>query len=222
MFKLNKFYLIGVGLHFFLFAKQKRKTPYRLLGKKLFNHFLQFLFFYKMTKQQIIQILQKNHNAFINYIETLTTEEFLYAPADKWTTAQQLDHIHKSIKPLTQALGYPKFVPRLLFGKANRPSKTFDELVNRYNEKLALGGRASSKFVPPIINADKKDGLIKLIQASVIKMCKHIEKCSEAALDNLILPHPLLGKITIREMLYFTAYHVEHHQNIIKRDLNKK
>jgi hypothetical protein len=38
----------------------------------------------------------------------------------------------------------------------------------------------------------------------------------------LILPHPLLGKITIREMLYFTAYHVQHHENIIKRDLKNK
>jgi hypothetical protein len=175
-----------------------------------------------MTKPQIIQLLQQKHDAFIAYILTLTTEEFLYAPADKWTAAQQLDHIHKSIKPLTQALGYPKFIPRLLFGKANRPSKMYEQLINRYNEKLSLGGRASGRFVPPIISTDKKDGLIKRIQASVSKMCNHIEKCSETELDNLILPHPLLGKITIREMLYFTAYHVKHHENIIKRDLNKK
>jgi hypothetical protein len=175
-----------------------------------------------MNKQNIIQLLQEKHLAFITYIQTLTAEQFLYAPTDKWTAGQQLDHIHLSVKPLTQALGYPKFLPKLLFGKANRPSRTFNELVNRYNEKLALGGRASSKFVPSIITMDKKDGLIKLIQSSVNKMCMHIEKFSETELDNLILPHPLLGKITIREMLYFTAYHVEHHENIIKRDLSGK
>jgi hypothetical protein len=27
-----------------------------------------------------------------------------------------------------------------------------------------------------------------------------------------VLPHPLLGKLTIREMLYFTVYHGEHHR----------
>jgi hypothetical protein len=177
---------------------------------------------YNMTKPQIIQLLQEKHNAFITYIQTLSNEELLYAPTDKWTAAQQLDHIYKSVNPLTQALGYPKFVPRLLFGKANRLSKTYDALINRYNEKLALGGRASGRFVPPIISADKKDGLIKLIQTSVNKMSKRLEKFSEAELNNLILPHPLLGKITVREMLYFTAYHVEHHENIIKRDLNRK
>jgi hypothetical protein len=175
-----------------------------------------------MTKSQIIQLLKENHHTFITYIETLNAEEFLYAPTDKWTAAQQLDHIHKSVKPLTQAMGYPKFVPRLLFGKANRPSKTYEELINRYNEKLALGGRASGRFVPPVISASQKNGLIKLILNSVNNLCKRIEKFSETELDNLILPHPLLGKITIREMLYFTACHVAHHKAIIKRALETK
>ena len=147
-----------------------------------------------MTKQQIIQKLKEEHDAFNAYIQTLTTEEFLYAPADKWTAAQQLDHIHKSVKPLTQAMGYPKFVPRLLFGKANRPSKAYEELINRYNEKLSLGGRASGRFVPATISASQKDGMIKLILASVNKLCKRIEKFSETDLDKFILPHPLLGK----------------------------
>jgi hypothetical protein len=182
---------------------------------KIFNN-------YNMTNPQIIQLLQQKHNAFIAYIQTLNAKEFLYEPTNKWTAAQQLDHIHKSVKPLTQAMGYPKFVPRLLFGKANRPSKTFEALINRYNEKLALGGRASGRFVPPTISASQKYALIQLVLGSVNKLCKRIEKFSESELDNLILPHPLLGKITIREMLYFTAYHVEHHEAIIKRDLNNK
>ncbi len=175
-----------------------------------------------MTKQQIIQLLQEKHNAFIAYIQTLSAEEFLYAPTDKWTAAQQLDHIYRSVKPLAQALGYPKFIPRLLFGKANRPSKTYEQLINRYNEKLSLGGRASGRFVPAAISASQKNGLIKLILVWVNKLSKRIEKFSETDLDKLILPHPLLGKITIREMLYFTAYHAAHHEAIIKRDLKNK
>jgi hypothetical protein len=30
------------------------------------------------------------------------------------------------------------------------------------------------------------------------------------------LPHPLLGKLTLREMLYFTAYHADHHRHSIE------
>lgn len=42
--------------------------------------------------------------------------------------------------------------------------------------------------------------------------------CDE--LDKYILPHPLLGKLTIREMMYFTIYHVEHHKKLTERGLN--
>jgi hypothetical protein len=43
-------------------------------------------------------------------------------------------------------------------------------------------------------------------------LARRIDRFSETQLDQLILPHPLLGKLTLREMLYFTIYHVQHHQ----------
>jgi len=33
------------------------------------------------------------------------------------------------------------------------------------------------------------------------------EKWNESELDGYLLPHPLIGKLTIREMLFFTMYH---------------
>jgi hypothetical protein len=38
-----------------------------------------------------------------------------------------------------------------------------------------------------------------------------LKKFSEDDLDSIRLPHPLLGKLTVREMLYFAVYHVGHH-----------
>jgi|SRR5882672_10633400 len=43
-----------------------------------------------------------------------------------------------------------------------------------------------------------------------------IEKQSEADLDKYILLHPLLGKLILREMLYFTIHHNEHHLELLK------
>lgn len=175
-----------------------------------------------MTKQELKQNLTNNHQAFVDYINTLSTDELLYAPADKWTAAQQLDHIHKSVKPLTQGMGYPKFLLKWKFGKAKRPSRTYDEVVTKYTSKLALGGKASSPFVPVVIGVDKKEMLNKLILESVQKLNSKLDRFSETEMDTMILPHPLLGKITIREMMYFTIYHVEQHKEIIKRELDKR
>ena len=43
-------------------------------------------------------------------------------------------------------------------------------------------------------------------------------KWSESDLDEYVLPHPLLGDLTIRNMLQFSYYHLEHHLNIMMRD----
>jgi hypothetical protein len=44
----------------------------------------------------------------------------------------------------------------------------------------------------------------------------------EESLDQLQLPHPLLGKIIIREMLFFTLYHHGHHVEVVKRHLAER
>jgi len=46
------------------------------------------------------------------------------------------------------------------------------------------------------------------------------KKWKEPQLDQYIAPHPLLGKITLRELCYFTIYHTKHHLNIIKERLS--
>jgi hypothetical protein len=46
-----------------------------------------------------------------------------------------------------------------------------------------------------------------------------LEGWSERDLDRILLPHPLLGKLTTREMLFFTLYHDRHHVEAAKRRL---
>ncbi len=53
----------------------------------------------------------------------------------------------------------------------------------------------------------------------IISLCSKVDTCSKGQLDTFILPHPLLGKVTLREMLYSTIYHVQHHQKQIKNSI---
>ena len=159
-------------------------------------------------KLQIISALNQNIDAFNNYIVQLTKEQFEASPGDKWSAGQNLDHLIRAIKPLQLAYGLPKFALRILFGKTNRPSKTYDELVAKYKAKLAAGGRASGPFIPPFITFEKKDELVKKYTEQKQKLISKIEKQNEKDLDVYILPHPLLGKVTLREMLYFTIQRI--------------
>lgn len=120
---------------------------------------------------------------------------------------------------MNMALALPLFVLRLLFGKANRKSKSYDELVAKYQAKLKAGGRAPGRFVPggkeknTEVLEEKLLGLVDSLQ-------KKVNALSEDQLDQYILPHPLLGKLTLREMIYFTIYHVQHHHKLVQNQLN--
>lgn len=170
-----------------------------------------------LDKPQIISALDEKIGAFNDYIRPLNKEEFEAAPDGKWSAGQNLDHLIRAIKPLQLAYGLPKFALLILFGRTNRPSRTFDAVVTKYKTKLAAGGKASGPFIPATINFDKKESLIKKYNDHKLKLIAKIEKQSEKDLDVYILPHPLLGKVTLREMLYFTIHHNEHHLDLLER-----
>lgn len=172
-----------------------------------------------MTQTELISFLQYNHYLFIELIDQLDEQSFSKKFADKWTPAQQAQHIHLSVKPLNTVFKFPLFTLRLIFGKANRPSKTYGMIIEKYHSKLAEGGRATSKFIPKEIPFSQRDQLVDTLKKDITKLCKLSNKYSEEELDQYILPHPLLGKLTLREMLYFTAYHVQHHEQLVKQIL---
>jgi len=174
-----------------------------------------------MNKQTILEQLDIHHAEFRHLIGALNETDYLAAPVEKWSAGQQLDHICRSVGPVNLAFGLPGFLLRFLFGKANRASRTYEGLVEKYKTKLAEGGRASRQFIPPLAKWGKREKLLGKLEHLVSALKKKVEKTDENQLDTLILPHPLLGKLTLREMIYFTIYHVQHHQNSVLRNLDK-
>ncbi len=172
-----------------------------------------------MDKDTLAQLLTENHQQFIRQLGQLSDADFCFTPEGKWSAARQLDHIIKSVSPVNMALFMPPWLLKGLLGKANRPSRTYDALVEKYLSKLKEGGQASGRFVPVMVDAYKKEILLKKLAHIVKKLTARLRTLPEASLDNCILPHPLLGKLTLREMLYFTAYHVQHHAQLVEKGL---
>lgn len=169
------------------------------------------------NKPSIIAALNQKVDSFNLFIDSLNKEGFEANPEGKWSAGQNLDHLIRAIKPLQLAYVLPKFMLKLLFGKTNRSSRTYEELVLKYKAKLAAGGRAGAAFIPPIISFERKTELIKKYDSQKIKLIKKIQRQSEEELDYYILPHPLFGKLTMREMLFFTIYHNEHHLDLLQK-----
>jgi len=172
-----------------------------------------------MDRQEIINQLQWSHQSFNETILSLKEPAFCFSKPGKWNAGQTLDHVYKAVYALNLALKLPKPLFEMLYGKANRPSKEYDALVSKYIQKLAEGGRASGRYLPVEVKFSNRQKAIGRLQKSINSLSLKLASWSEAQLDYYILPHPLLGKITIREMMYFTIYHVQHHRQIVIRDL---
>jgi hypothetical protein len=168
-----------------------------------------------MNKEEIIKISTEVFKTFTLFCSTHNDDVFFNGVADKWSPAQNLKHLIISTNTSTLAFSLPLFLLRFTGGKPNRPSKTFDELVAKYQNKLAAGGKAPTRFIPKdTTKGESKELLIdKWKQATENYIFKLQRNRTEADLDNYLISHPLLKRITLRELCYFTIYHTKHHQN---------
>lgn len=168
-----------------------------------------------MEIPQLKQKLAASFQETIEWIEAQASEKFEQGPQEKWDTSQHLDHLINVSKSVNSGLRIPKFIIRYRFGKPNRPSRNYEAIVARYQEKLkglppgfAPGGK---KY--PIA---KKMTLLKKFDGYSKKVNKAIDKWTEDDLDRHLFPHPLLGKMTVRELLLWMTYHNYHHLNNLK------
>ncbi len=175
-----------------------------------------------LNKQTIINLITQNYNAFVNYVNALTAEEFTFAFQQKWTAGQQVQHLILSVKPLVKILSMDKLSIEQTFGLSTKPSAAYDVLINKINEKLQQGGKAPDRFLPEVILPEQKDDTCKALTKLIQEVNVSIKNFTEDELDALTLPHPLLGNITIREMLYVTIDHAEHHYLLTKQNLGNK
>ena len=174
-----------------------------------------------MNKQTIIDSLIQNYTSFITEINELTATKLQFSNGQKWTAGQQLQHIVLCVKPLVQVFSMDKSMIAQNFGIADKPGRSYDVLLGEYLEKLNEGGKAPDRFVPENVLAEQRTGLSESLGQLINLLCSKIENFSEEDLDQLCIPHPLLGKLTLREMLCNAIYHVEHHGNQVKQNLDR-
>jgi len=165
-----------------------------------------------MTKQAIAAELNEHYRAFADYITHLTSEEYTAAIPGKWNAGQQLAHIILSVKPLVKVYGMEKSAIEQTFGRADKQSRTYDVLLSDYIEKLYDGGKAPERYIPPAPPEAERKTQYETLLKLVTELSAEIDTFSEAQLDSLLIPHPLLGNLTLREMLFNSIYHVQHHQ----------
>jgi len=167
-----------------------------------------------MTKPILLDQFEQAHMELIGYVQTLPAAAYLYSYEDKWTAGQQLVHVILCLQVTSKAL-LPVAVIEQRFGKTERPEMTFDELVRYYLAGLAAGGKAPERFLPGAVGIEQREQVNTELMNLLATIRQQLMVYSEEEMSSLALPHPFLGKLSIRELFYLMTYHAGHHQRQI-------
>lgn len=149
--------------------------------------------------------------------DSVDDKRFFDSSAGKWSIAENLIHLSKSAKAVHKGLVNGSAALLTFFGAANAPSQDYDAVVERYRVALAAGLIAPSSFVAQSSLDDTRASVLDRYALEHKTLVESLHAYSEEELDQAQLPHPALGNMTVREMLYFMVYHIGHHQKAIER-----
>lgn len=176
------------------------------------------------SKDQLIVDLEKSFLEVKDWINQQTdariNEELI---PDKWTIAGHVYHLIKSTKAVSKGIKMPKMGMRAMFGKNNREEKSFEAMKEKYRTRVSNAkGKIPNNFEAEKGRIFDKVELLSRFDTELHDLVQAMGKWNEKDMGSYILPHPALGKCTIRELIYFTIFHTDHHLEILKEKYTEK
>jgi len=169
------------------------------------------------TKPTLIKCIFDSSQEVTKWIVSQDPSAFNKGPVGKWDTSQHLDHLTKTATLTTRGLKMPKLLLRWKFGKTNRPLRNKQEIIDRYQERLNDLPPGKTFSGSAGVSSTDKSATLAQYKESILTLNTVIEKrWNEKALDKHLLPHPLMGRMPIRELLIWFDYHHYHHLEVLK------
>ena len=171
---------------------------------------------------ELVRELWSLHEQSTAFWSAFDTAEF-YAPiGTAWSPADNVRHLLKSNRPVARALATARIALAVRFGLNLRASRSYAEVRETYRAALAGGvtaGRFAPSPEPPHADPEvARSTLMAERDAVAGRLEAALAGWGEWSLDHLRLPHPALGSLTVREMMFFTLYHNLHHVlNVARR-----
>jgi hypothetical protein len=176
------------------------------------------------TKDAILANLGLLQETVARMVSGFPTQQFFTKTGDAWSAADYFKHMLLSLKPFVKGVERTPEKLKAMFGEASQPSRSYHEVNAAYMKRLAEGIRAEdyeavtpATFRLPEGTSDEKSTLVEVWNDAHTRLFRVIDAWTEADLDTVQIPHPALGMVTVREMLYFTLLHNTLHSRDIQQ-----
>ena len=167
-----------------------------------------------VTKDDILDALRSNAETIAAYFAGIPDPRLFDGDPDHWSPAHHLMHLARSSAMVGRALrkgGLPVH--------PTSRSRPYSEVLGAAASSVAATPRAKLLEMGRVVvlqpGTTRSEVLASFEHASADLRAVAAE-WSEDALDRHALPHPLIGEMTVREMLYFTVFHERHHLRLVR------
>lgn len=145
----------------------------------------------------------------LNEEVSLFSDRLVGLHSGKLVGGVHLIYLQQKISDLAKIMGYPKLFLKVLHGCYYGTSRNFDHLNLKFGKLLESAAEDELKTDIGIIQKHEADRFLRQLNDSKKRLIENSGKWDDGMMDHYRVPHPLLGKITLREMLYVTILEVQ-------------
>lgn len=151
-------------------------------------------------------------------IESIDSEDWLRKDSiEKWSMCEHFGHLILAGFPIASLFKQEDDFFQT-FGTAPIEKRTYEELKALYMVKISEGILAFPSTVPKANDLRNVSESLDIWYVLIDKLVNRIlSNWNEDRLNKFQMPHPGLGLITPREMIYFKHFHAQHHFKIIEK-----
>ncbi len=153
-----------------------------------------------------------------SFFSALALDDFVGHANTEWRGSQTLEHLVKFMETMAQGTAMPREAMRKRWGYPEKPSGSLQDIRERYVQALANGAQSPEGYYPSaqasMQVADYRRDLLARWHSANDRLVHNLESWTEAELDDYCVLHPLLGKLTVRELLFCALCHNQGHLDI--------
>jgi uncharacterized damage-inducible protein DinB len=171
-----------------------------------------------MTQVELLQALEARQNELHSFFSGIPEQAFLADSSPKWNPAQHLIHLTKSGSRIAQGLQAKDQLPNF-----DQPSsRGYETIRDTYIAMLKQAPTELLAKVGAAVQVEPNSSQQQILEAyhqAGTGLRQGVQTWTEADLDAKAMPHPLLGLLSVREMLEFMVYHDLHHLEGVRKSL---
>ncbi len=174
------------------------------------------------SKSEILASMDDINQKVKSFYREISPELFFHDGLGGWSPAQNLSHLEDIAKGGVLLLQLPKFL-FLIFGKreSQRDFKTLQTDYIGSDKSIYLGPLVPASIPPKDYKKQIADLMIKWDKVCT-ELRAVVQSIPEEDYDKYSMPHPTMGMLSLREVLYLIIIHPIHHSYKVEQKISAR